>query len=466
MVNVYSNLEKDFVILDNILEFPQLKSQFKLYVIKTDFNRSDLELIKRYKLENPKVDFWISSEIVTRERVLLANQIGVENVIEDPFDIKIIEELFSREEIAKLGQIQYDNSLIEGSRVVVVDDNALNIELLIQVLLPFKIELYTFLEPRKALEFSMQNKIDLFLLDVMMPDMSGFELAQSLQHSNSGSKIIFVSALSESHNKVEGYNLGSCAYIEKPFDVSIVRSQIFSILKAKKQGDLNKSTKDNFVAMITHDLKTPISAKTLALEMLLKDRFGRLTQEQAEIVQDILNSTKYMQNITENLLSKYKFESGTVSLKKEKICFIVFIQQCLEDLKYIFEERAQKIKLEVGEIDSIVSVDLLQMKRVLHNLLSNSSEHAPKGSEIVIKTSQTPSSLEFSITDFGDGIPFENPNDVFEKYLSASTKDKVSSGLGLFICKEIVTAHGGKIFAESELGKGATFVVNLPIFED
>ena len=112
----------------------------------------------------------------------------------------------------------------------------------------------------------------------MMPEMSGFELARKIKDTqlNKDAIIVFISALSDSHNKIKGYDLGSFAYIEKPFDVNIVKSQIFNILKSKKAQEVISSSKESFLATVAHDLKTPISAGINALNLLLGENLGEL----------------------------------------------------------------------------------------------------------------------------------------------------------------------------------------------
>ena len=145
-----------------------------------------------------------------------------------------------------------------------------------------------------------------------MPDMSGFELGEIVRNSalNSKALIMFISALSDAKHKITGYNLGSCAYIEKPFDVAVVRCQIINALKTKQLNDAMCDTKESFLTMITHDLKSPVNSEIFALENLLKNFNVSNDKDKEEIISDILGATKYMKNLLENVLNKYRCENN------------------------------------------------------------------------------------------------------------------------------------------------------------
>ncbi len=459
------DLREKFFFVENPLELNKYKDFQELCIVKTNFSKKELEIIEKYKSLNLKTDFWIASNNVTHENIILANKIGIKNIIQYPINEEIVREYFEQKEnIDKITKIHYDFSLVEGAKIVVVDDNDLNIELLQETLLPFNLEINAFLNPFEALDYCAKNKVDLMLFDVMMNNLSGFELYQNIKEYpvNSETPVIFISALSNSSNKVFGYNLGSFAFIEKPFDINTVRAQVYSILKQKKENEQKTTSKENFIAMITHDLKTPIHAKLLALNLLLKDEFGKLSSEQREILDEILKSTMYLQSMTENILTKYRFENGVITLNKEKICFVLLLQSCLEELKLLFEEKNQTIKTKLDLNDSIISIDLLQIKRVIINLLTNSSDYSPKGSEIILETNIGDKFLTFSIQDFGMGVNADTQENIFDKYVTTKNKEN-ASGLGLYICKNIIEAHKGTISLESKKDFGTKFIINLPL---
>lgn len=407
---------------------------------------------------------------MSKENILLANKIGIKTVISSPLDSKAVEDFFnSRVKSSNSNEhpIQESEDIL-NCKVMIVDDNSMNIELLEEILSKFKINISSYTKPQEAYKALLQEKFDLFLLDVMMPDMSGFELAKRIKatQNNQNTPIIFVSALSDTHNKIKGYNLGSFAYIEKPFDVNIIRTQIFNILKNRRAQELLTNKKEDFLATVAHDLKTPIRAGINALNLLLDENMGELEDNQHEIIEDLLNSTKYMQDMVENILCRNKIESNKITLTKQVYSLRELLEHCVELTKYILEDKKQKVKIECSIENTLVPIDFLEMKRAIHNIIANASEYSPANSEILIKIFEKGDNLGFFVQDFGRGIDIEYQEDVFTQYMSMAKKHKtVGSGLGLYITKKIIEAHNGKIKLESQIGYGTKITVLLPTYK-
>lgn len=466
------NLNRKFLLIESFDDFTEINSEIELCILKTNFKNSDLKFIKKLKIKNPNTEFWILSDNLSRENILIANKYGIKNVISSPFDKKMVEEFFNN----KSGNYceyepkkdKYDYSCIANSKIMIVDDNMMNIELLREILNPFNVEISTFQKPKEAYKTSLHEEFDLFLLDIMMPEMSGFELAKKIKntHTNKNSDIIFISALSDSHTKITGYDLGSCAYIEKPFDINIVKSQIFNLLKTRKAAEILKETRENFLASVAHDLKTPISAEINALNLLLGKNFGELEGEQEELIEDILHSTKFMQDMVENILCKNKIENNKIVLSKQVYSLKEIIEHCIEQTKHIIKPKQQKIELEYDRETILIPLDFLEIKRALINLIANASEYSPIGGKIEIKVYKNGSKVCLSVKDFGKGIEVENQKDVFSQYITYAKKyKKVGTGLGLFITKNIIEAHDGEIILESKIGQGTKVTIMLPIYD-
>lgn len=468
-----NNLDEKFLFLKSVSDLDKLKlnPEIELCIIQTDFSKSELSAIKSCKNKDKykNIEIWISSTDLSREKILMANKIGIKTVICYPIDKKIIEEFFIKKGGVGIDEakVNYAYSEISNCKVMIIDDNLMNIQLLEEILSEFNIDITSFLKPKEAYEQILKEKYDLFLLDVMMPEMSGFELAEKIKETpyNKNVPIVFISALSDSNNKIKGYNLGSFAYIEKPFDINIIKSQIFNILKNQKAQEILASNKETFLATVAHDLKTPISAGINALNLLLNENLGELEDDQQELVEDILNSTKFMKDMVDNILCKNKIERDNINLSKQIYSLEKLIKHCIELTKYILEPKNQIIVLECNLKNTLVPFDFLEMKRVVHNLIANSSEHSPNGSKIHIKLFETNNKMGFFIQDFGKGIDLEHQDDVFLQYMTLAKKNKrVGSGLGLFICKKIIEAHDGEITLESKIGQGTKITVQLPSY--
>lgn len=465
------DIYQKFLFAGNISDLKKLKSKIELCIIQTEFEKTDLKSIKRARNAFKNTEFWICSKNMNKENVLIASELGIKTVISSPIDYKLVEEFFYNKNNDlnqnKKTTNEYDISYIENSKVMIVDDNIMNVELLEETLSSFNLNITKFVKPKEANLAVSQEKFDLFLLDVMMPDMSGFDLAKRIKDSplNRNTPIIFISALSDSHNKIKGYDLGSFAYIEKPFDINIIKSQIYNILKAKKSQEAVMCSKDTFYATVAHDLKTPISAGINALNLLLNKNMGELGDDQHEIVEDLLNSTKFMQDMVENILCKNKVDNNKISLSKQVYSLKKVVEHCIDLTKYILAPKNQQIQLRCCADDVMIPLDFLEIKRAIHNLIANASEYSPRGSKIIIEIFQVENNIAFSIQDFGYGIDLKLQNDVFSEYMSFAKKYKrVGSGLGLYITKNIIEAHGGKINLTSRIGYGTKISFYLPLY--
>jgi K+-sensing histidine kinase KdpD len=344
--------------------------------------------------------------------------------------------------------ICFENNFLRGLRVLIVDDDRQNIYLLTEVLSVMQLEIFTFTNPKEVIKITEHEKFDLFLLDIKMPAMSGFELAQKIQTSrfNKNAPIMFISALCDPDNKIRSYNMGSHAYIEKPFHADILRSQIFNILKVKILQDELNSRKETYLAMITHDLKTPVSAEICALEFLLNNN-SLTDSSQREVMDDMLGAAKYMKTLVDNTLIKYKFENDLLVLHKNDYSLEALVTECLEEVKYLFVQKNQTPKFCCALKNSRALMDYTEIKRVIHNLIINACEHGSKNSNIDIELHSGRRNFVFNIKNYGSYI--ENPEEMFAKGYSSAQK-RVGTGLGLYIARRIIEAHGGKINAKSK----------------
>lgn len=466
MQELINNIENEkLIFVESLKDLENINglSKKQLCIAKTDFK--DLYMIKRINKKYPNLEIWLTSPEISRKNILIANSSGVKNIIPYPVDIRLIQKYFQKQNKTESLTAEIPNyRSLKGLKVMVVDDNQMNIDLLKETLSVLELDIKTFLKPIEASKIVNDEKFDLFLLDIMMPEMSGFELANIIKRTkiNSDTPIMFISALSDSENKIMGYNIGSCAYIEKPFDIAVVRSQIYNMLKTKSLQDALNDKKETFLAMVTHDLKTPIYAEICALELLNKNR-DKMDCIQTEIISDILSAAKYMKNLVENITQKYKVENENLVLQKTQCSLKDIVISCIEDTKYLFEEKFIRYILNCSAKNLYAYMDELEIKRVVHNLIINTIEHGIAKSKVIMDIKESEKFLIFSITNFGTGLEIKNSDDIFLKYVSYADKHKkVNSGLGLYIAKKIIDAHCGKIKVESEANKYVKFTFSIP----
>ncbi len=357
------------------------------------------------------------------------------------------------------------NIPINESNILIVDSNIKNTKLLLKAVESPLLKIKICLNPESALLASKQTKFDLCIINVNLNSgRSGLALAQNIKMEilNTDTPIMFISPASDMRSKIKCYHISSCPHIETPINTNIVRAQILSTLNSKYLTSSLNSDKESFLAMITHDLKSPINAEIAALKIILQDTNFK-DGINSEMLNGVLGAAKYTKHLIDNILYKYKYENGTFIINPQKESFDNIIRQCIEETKYITNESGQSINYVCNAKDSITYFDSLEIKRVINNLISNSSEYGRINSVININLSGNCDYLVFTIENYGLGIDLENPNQIFDKFVSYAKKHKkIGTGLGLYISKQIINAHNGEIFVESKVNEFTKITFTLP----
>lgn len=456
----------DVVYVEDIRELRGIQglASKRLCIIKTDFR--DINKIKKFCKSHDNLEVWLASKEISRKNILMANLCGIRNVIEYPIHKSLISDLIKDKKTETEDEKNFKNHIsLKGLKVMIVDDNPLNTMLLEDTLSALELNLVTCQKPLEAAKIVQEEEFDLFLLDIMMPELSGFDLAEIIRKSvkNANTPLMFVSALSDSENKIKSFDYGSYAYIEKPFDIKVVRAQICTLLKTYNERKELEKQKEKYWAMVTHDMKGPVYAEVSALEFVLNQYGKSLDDVQKEILQDILSSTKYLKNLVNNVLMKYKDDNGNLVIKKERHSFKRLIKECQNEVKYTAAEKNQIITVDYNTDVDEFFFDLAEIRRVINNLLTNALKYGTKDSEINIVINENKKFIIFSITNNGIGIKLKDPNEVFEKFTSYSEEHRsINTGLGLYIAKQIIVAHGGDITVNSVPNEFTKLTFTLP----
>ncbi len=212
-----------------------------------------------------------------------------------------------------------------------------------------------------------------------------------------------------------------------------------------------ESQKETFVATLTHDLKTPTYAQTRAMKLLQEEILGSLNNDQKEMIEQTLNSNLYMTELISTILSTYKSDSGKTVLNKEEFDFCELVNSTCKEISNLAREKRQKIIFQTNIKNKIIA-DKLQIKRVIINLVSNAISHGFQDSEIKIKLDEDDENISFNVENHSKYLSKETLKEIFEKYKTApeSRFKKTSTGLGLYLSKQIINSHKGKIFADSK----------------
>ena len=377
--------------------------------------------------------------------------------------------------------------MTERPKILIVDDEERNIKLLKGMLALEGYDIFGALEGEEALKLVYDEYPDLILLDVMMPGMDGFEVSRRLKEDEKTRMIpvVMVTALMEKEYRIKALESGADDFLTKPVDNSELLARVKSLLRIKsyhdeladsyrmmaaKNEELHEleEMKDGLTHMIIHDLRSPVSAISMSLELLVLDNQD-LSERQLNIVKQCLSSCSNLDMQVCSLLDINKMEEGKLVLKKEMTDIVDMIGHVLEE--FMERIKSRHISLSFPRPDNIspVPVDRKLMERVIANLMSNATRHAPDQGRIdlTIDFHREKSNVALRIRDNGPGLPPEYHQKIFEKFAQVGLKKQNvsvgSSGLGLAFCKMAVEAHDGRIWVESEGdGRGCAFFFEVP----
>lgn len=207
--------------------------------------------------------------------------------------------------------------------------------------------------------------------------------------------------------------------------------------------------KNNFLAMLVHDLKNPIIAQSRAVELLLQGMFGEINDTQKEILEQMYRSSRFEMDMVMTVLDTYKLDSGNIKFSFKEFNIVNNLKDvCFEFTRLLDKSEEIDIKLNVYN-DNIVA-DLMHIRRVMYNIISNAIKYKKEGTKITVELSEDENSFTFKVTNVGVPYSEKELKQFFERYYSKESMfQRLSTGLGLYLSKQIVEAHNGKMIAQS-----------------
>lgn len=397
------------------------------------------------------------------------------------------------------------NSILEGdvsneqttqhNYILIVDDVPLNLQMLGGLLQSKGYEVAPASSGAIALEMAQTQTPDLILLDIQMPEMDGFKVCKLLKENPLTKEIpvIFLTAFVETEDIVRGFELGAVDYISKPFNSSELIARVNTHLSLKKATDLLQETnkklvlsnenleslnaelknanamKNRMLSMVAHDLKNPLGGIQGLVSFLISD--DRLTKY-SDIVESLdlmQKSSTSMLDLVKEILDSAALEIGRIQLNTDVVSIEDLVQAAVWQNKPSAEIKDQQLHLtsvDTAQNYFMTKADSKRLSQVFDNLISNAIKYSPFSKPIEVTIKSYESNILVSVTDQGPGVSEEDKEKMFGYFqrLSAQpTGGESSSGIGLSIVKQIVELHNGKVWVESELGKGSTFIVSLPV---
>jgi signal transduction histidine kinase len=225
-----------------------------------------------------------------------------------------------------------------------------------------------------------------------------------------------------------------------------------------------KRMRQEVTAMITHDLKTPLQSVRSYLEMMEHGLFGPLNEQGLKLLSTTQNATEHMVGLIDNVLQLEKLRSGNVKLQATSIKLAPLLNTCLDSVNLLAAEKDIVIAANYQSSSDNVDGDAFWLEQVFVNILSNAIKFTPNNSTVSISTHSANGDVEIRIADQGPGIPDKDKKLIFDRFHRVeSTSTVAGTGLGLPIARELIELHHGSISVASEVGKGSTFAIKLPL---
>ena len=327
-----------------------------------------------------------------------------------------------------------------------------------------------------AIKKVQARDFDIALLDIKMPGANGLEVLRYIKKNSSQTEAVMMTGMSDVSMAVEAMKLGAKEYLTKPIDMDQLVPQLKGIIRARDAEDRIRRLQSEHTARLLYDLHNPIAGLRQSIGYLLKGMAGSLGDHQKELLGYMTASIDKVISLLTDMMDLTKLEGGRVRLNKGIGALSSSVQNVVQEFRVPIE--SSKITLDFYSEPEIppLEFDSQKIDQVVQNFLSNAVAHTPAQGAIVVQVRKVAIVLEegqqptdhamVSVFNSGEGIAKDDLPLIFDRFrdlVTGKSDDHKSTGLGLIISQRIIEAHNGKIWVESEAGKGATFYFALPI---
>ena len=366
--------------------------------------------------------------------------------------------------------------------ILIVDDAPENIISLKKVLEVNGFEVDTASSGEEALKKILKNSYVLIILDVQMPEMDGFEVAEAISGYSKAKEtaIIFLSAAIANVNLItRGYSSGGLDYISKPVDMNILLLKVKTFYRIYEQSralnemqtklleeiEFRKEAerkKDEFISIASHELKTPMTSIKGYIQLLERSLDKEDLETTRVRLHKVQNQVEKLNLLVADLLDISKIESGKLKFNKKYFSFDKILDHIIE----VMQQANPEVKfLKKGKITTEIFGDEMRIEQVIINFITNAIKYAPDSDEVHFSSELRGDEIYFSVKDFGIGMAKEHQQQIFDKfYRVEETSERFQGlGIGLYICQEIIERHEGKIGVNSEPDEGSEFYFTIPL---
>lgn len=252
---------------------------------------------------------------------------------------------------------------------------------------------------------------------------------------------------------------------ETPVEISFARinpdddyKRFVGVIRDVTEQKKSDKLRDDFIATLTHDLRTPLLAAIQTLTFFLDGALGELDEKQKLLLSTMQKSNEDLLGLVNALLEVYKYDADKLELTKTNFNIYNLVEQVYNELQPLAQSKEIEFKIECTNKDLTVNADRSEIRRVICNLCGNAINYTQNGGRVVITLKNEGNDLIFSVADNGSGIPQEDIPNMFQRFSQGTSKKRsTGTGLGLYLSRQIIESHGGKIWLESALNKGSEF---------
>ena len=375
--------------------------------------------------------------------------------------------------------VNYAPSPLAQPVVMITDDDPGNLKVLMDLLKYQGFKVLVAVDGESAIEQAVYAQPDLILLDIMMPGLDGFETCRRLKANKLTHEIpvIFMTALTDTLDKVKGFELGAVDYITKPLQLEEVLARVEKhLMLHQQQLEIQRlrdqerlyyeklvTMKDALIAMASHDLNNPLSIIQQTLQLMQCSHRLEDEQDQKHVAM-IDRNIQRMRQLIKDLLDMARDEAR-LELKSRKVDLNDFLRECFDEWPAIAEQKTISFVFCPDPDNPSVKIDPDRVRQAVDNLISNAIKYTPQGGTVTVTAGSHKGGGLISIDDTGYGIPPDSLTYIFDPFYRVGCDEHMGeegTGLGLAIAKKIVSTHNGDIQVESKLGEGTTFTILLP----
>ena len=362
-------------------------------------------------------------------------------------------------------------------KILIVDDVMSNVLLLKILLTNEKYQVCTANCGNMCIEQAKAEKPDLILLDVMMPDISGFDAAQILKKDPETAHIpiIFLTALNNPSDLVHGFQVGANDFLTKPFNKEELVVRVFHQIKLvaatriiEHQNEELRATisnRDKMYSVIAHDLRSPMASIRMVLNLVVNAMSPEIIgPELFELLDKANRESEEVHDLLDNLLKWTKSQTGRLTVVRQDLDLNDIIPGVVDIFEMIAQTKKIELKYQGSSNPVVVIADNDMLKTIVRNFLSNAIKFSPENSSIEISLNVDGEFAKVSVRDHGVGIAPERIDSIFKKgETTYGTGGEEGSGLGLQLCADFARKIDGDVMVESVLGEGSTFSVLVPL---